>query len=97
MQGGGLGFGPDGNLYAGGTGGSAGNIYRINPSTGASTLVGATGFNPSGITGLALYPGVISFPQTPVPPSLLLMLIGLAAVGVFFTWRTRMHTPRPGN
>jgi N-acetylneuraminic acid mutarotase len=36
-------FGPDGQLYATGSGSTAGLLYRINTSTGAGTLVGNTG------------------------------------------------------
>jgi hypothetical protein len=61
MQAGSLEFGPDGNLYAGGTGPDAGNLFRINPGTGASTLVGPTGFT-GGITGLTLVQGVPAAP-----------------------------------
>jgi hypothetical protein len=54
IQAGSLEFGPDGRLYAGGTGSaSAGNLYVIDPATGASTLVGSTGLA-VGITGLTL-------------------------------------------
>jgi len=52
IQAGSLAFGPDGNLYAGGTGSDADNLYRIDPGTGASTFVGPTGFG--SITGLTL-------------------------------------------
>ncbi|HET9218893.1 MAG TPA: PKD domain-containing protein, partial [Terriglobia bacterium] len=50
-------FGPDGLLYAGGTGPDEFKIFRINPTTGASTLVGMTGIGATGtadVTGLAL-------------------------------------------
>jgi hypothetical protein len=50
-------FGPDGLLYAGGTGPDEFKVFRINPATGASTLVGMTGIGPAGgadVTGLAL-------------------------------------------
>ena len=51
MQAGSLQFGPDGNLYAGGTGDiSPGELHQIDPATGASTLVGSTGFGR--VTGL---------------------------------------------
>jgi hypothetical protein len=39
-------FGSDGTLY--GAGYSTGNLYRINPTTGVATVVGATGYNPAG-------------------------------------------------
>jgi hypothetical protein len=46
-------FGPDGNLYAGGNlRPDAGKLFRIDRDTGASTLVGETGFEV--ISGLAL-------------------------------------------
>jgi hypothetical protein len=45
-------FGPDGKLYGGGSTLDGGHLYRINTSTGAATLVGATGFN--SVAGLAL-------------------------------------------
>src|SRR5260370_25902090 len=54
-------FGPDGNLYAGSVGGT-GSLYRINKATGASTLVGDTGF--TNVTGLAL---VTAAPPPPTP------------------------------
>jgi hypothetical protein len=38
-------FGPDGRLYAGTGGVDGGLLYRIDPMTGASTLVGPTGFD----------------------------------------------------
>ncbi|MGH2690232.1 MAG: hypothetical protein ACRDKW_15710, partial [Actinomycetota bacterium] len=52
IQAGSLEFGPDGNLYAGGTGSNSGNLYRIDPATGAATFVGPTGF--PDVTGLTL-------------------------------------------
>ncbi len=73
IQAGSLEFGPDGNLYAGGTGNGGpdiGNIYRIDPVTGASALVGFTGFN-DGITGLTLV--------VPTPHSALITLLMLPA------------------
>ena len=58
-------FGPDGNLYAGGDNTDGGHLYRVNQTTGAATLVGASGFLPSaGLTGLAL----VTFPN-PAPPT----------------------------
>ena len=56
-------FGPDGNLYAGGDSNDGGHIYRVNKTTAAATLVGASGF--PDVTGLALLP----FPITPAPAS----------------------------
>ena len=53
FQAGSLQFGPDGNLYGGGTGfANGGDLFRIDPATGLSTFVGATGF--SSVTGLTL-------------------------------------------
>jgi extracellular elastinolytic metalloproteinase len=53
FQAGSLEFGPDGNLYAGGTGVSSGELWRVDIETGAGTLVGPTGF--LNLTGLALF------------------------------------------
>ncbi len=51
-------FGPDGNLYAGGTGGGAENgiLYRISTATGAASFIGPMGFGGvgNGISGLTL-------------------------------------------
>ena len=52
IQAGSLQFGPDGALYAGGTGPDAGDLFRIEPTTAMTTFVGATGF--SSVTGLTL-------------------------------------------
>ncbi len=49
---GGLEFGPDGILYAGGNNRDGGKLYRIDTATGAAMLVGPTGF--SNVTGLSL-------------------------------------------
>ncbi len=51
---GGLQFGPDGKLYAGSAAGPAGpgDLYEINPATGAAAFVGPTGF--TSISGLTL-------------------------------------------
>jgi hypothetical protein len=44
-------FGPDGNLYGGGTGFDGGKLHRINKESGASVVVGVTGFgNVAGLT-----------------------------------------------
>jgi hypothetical protein len=51
-------WGPNGNLYAGGSRRDGGNLYEIDPHTGTATLVGPTGFD--SVTGLA-------FAQFPVP------------------------------
>ena len=50
FEAGSLEFGPDGRLYAGGVGPSAGGFYRIDKATGAATFVGPTGFG--AVTGL---------------------------------------------
>ncbi len=52
IQAGSLEFGPDGVLYAGGTGPDSGDLYSIDTATGAGTLIGPTGFGP--VTGLML-------------------------------------------
>ncbi len=52
FDGGSLEFGPDGNLYGGGSSTDGGRLYRINPTTGASLLVGPSGFG--SLTGLTL-------------------------------------------
>lgn len=54
-------FGPDGNLYAGSTN-DTGDLFRIDKATGASTLIGPTGF--SNITGLALVKAPVVPPNT---------------------------------
>jgi hypothetical protein len=45
-------LGGDGILYAGGDSHDGGNLYAVNPATGAATLIGPTGF--SSVTGLML-------------------------------------------
>ena len=45
-------FGPDGTLYAGGDDSNGGHLYRLDKTTGAAALVGASGF--PNLTGLAL-------------------------------------------
>jgi hypothetical protein len=45
-------FGPDGNLYGGGSGLDGGRIYRIDKLTGAAAPVGPTGFG--SVSGLTL-------------------------------------------
>jgi hypothetical protein len=56
MQAGSLQFGPDGALYAGGTSANAGELHIVDPSSGASALVGLTGLG-SPVTGLTLVGG----------------------------------------
>ncbi len=53
FEAGGLAFGPDSALYAGGAASEGGNLYRIALPSGAATLVGASGF--ASITALARY------------------------------------------
>ncbi len=53
-QAGSLQFGPDGKLYAVGSGGNSGDLFITNPSNGASSFVGNTGAEFSAITGLTL-------------------------------------------
>ena len=57
-------FGPDGNLYGGGSGLDGGRIFRIDKLTGAAVLVGPTGFG--SVTGLTLVEPV----ATDVPPEI---------------------------
>jgi hypothetical protein len=63
-------FGPDGQLYAGatgggpGSGGDRGNLYVISTNPGEATLVGNTGFD--GVTGLTLGDPIIESPTTEV-------------------------------
>lgn len=92
IQAGSLEFGPDGFLYAGGTGnglisppnpGFRGNIYRINPSTGAATLVGPTGFD-DGITGLLLGPAPAQVIPALGPLALIALAASLAIAGFLF-------------
>jgi hypothetical protein len=49
---GGLAFGTDGRLYGGANNQFGGDLFRIDPGTGAATYVGSTGF--MGVTGLTL-------------------------------------------
>jgi hypothetical protein len=70
-------WGPDDNLYGGSIGGP-GVLYRINPTTGVSSVIGPTGFGP--MTGLALVNGpntvgVGSFAGSAAPPALALTSI----------------------
>jgi hypothetical protein len=67
FQAGSLQFGLDGNLYAGGTGVNAGELYRISLTNNSDTLVGQTGRDR--ITGLTLV--------VPEPATLLLLAVGL--------------------
>ena len=71
-------FAANGLLYAGGDTRDGGNLYIIDPATGASTPVGATGF--ANVTGLALV-------QRPVP----VLISGFEATaidnGVRLEWR----------
>ncbi len=54
IQAGSMEFGPDGELYAGGTGSNAGRLYKVDPIIGTAQFVGLTGFG--SVTGLALGP-----------------------------------------
>lgn len=54
FEAGSLEFGEDGVLYAGGSTDDGGNLYRIDPATGAATLIGPSGF--PNLTGLTLVP-----------------------------------------
>ncbi|MFV2068945.1 MAG: hypothetical protein ACC645_18420, partial [Pirellulales bacterium] len=56
IQAGSLEIGPDGLLYAGGTGADQGQLFVIDPVSGSAQLVGNTGFGP--VTGLLLGPEV---------------------------------------
>ena len=47
-----LALGPDGSLYAGGSTNDGGNIYTIDTTTAAATLLGPSGFLP--VSGLTL-------------------------------------------
>ena len=54
FEAGSLEFGPDGKLYAGGSFGGSGALFRVDPANGTVSLVGYTGFG--SITGLMLGP-----------------------------------------
>jgi len=68
-----LAFGPDGVLYAGGGGPNTGELYSIDPFTGAATFVLHTGIDEP-ISGLAFVQPI------PEPATLALLGLGLAAV-----------------
>lgn len=51
---GGLAFGSNGVLYAGGANQEGGNFYRVNPANGNLTLIGNMGLADPGISGLTL-------------------------------------------
>jgi hypothetical protein len=70
LQVGSLEFGPDGRLYAGGSGANTGDIYTIDTLTGAPNFIGNYGLG-AGVTGLAL---------VPEPGTALLMGLGLACL-----------------
>jgi hypothetical protein len=59
-----LAFGPDGDLYGAGSPVDGGNLYRINPTTGVSSLIGPTGY-PS-LTGLMYLPLHTVSAETPL-------------------------------
>lgn len=82
IKAGSLEFGPNGVLYAGGSGPNAGDLYSINPLDASSTFIGATGFGipeirggpepgGNGISGLALV--------IPTPASVPLLALGALA------------------
>jgi hypothetical protein len=54
FEAGSLEFGPDGQLYAGGSFQGSGALFRIDPATGVSTFIGYSGF--VSLTGLMLGP-----------------------------------------
>jgi hypothetical protein len=56
-------FGPDGDLYGGGTDQYAGQLYRIHPTTGFMKPVGPSGFG--AITGLAFAPPAVAGVEPP--------------------------------
>ncbi len=71
MRAGGMAFGPDGQLYAGGTGPNRGEIWRLDTFTGAGVLLGATGFGQgqgNGIGGLMTADRTVPPPVPPPPP-----------------------------
>ena len=86
IQAGSLEFGPDGRLYAGGTGPDSGLLYTIDTSSGASTLLGATGFgSTTGLTSTA--------PPIPEPSSVVLLALGSLVVGRALRGRSRTRQP----
>jgi hypothetical protein len=57
-------FGPGGDLFAGGDATDGGNLYRVNPLTGVSRLIGPSGFG--SITGIAFAPlGTVAVEDSP--------------------------------
>ena len=89
IQAGSLEFGPDGILYAGGTGPTnGGNLYRISPSTGLATLVGPTGFG--AVTGLTLANPV------PEPSSNWLMSLSILSLACVAAYKSRRSITRFG-
>ena len=69
IRAGSLQFGPDGVLYAGGTGSTdGGKLFSINPATGQSTLIGLTGFTT--VTGLTLVLTAAGTNISATPPTL---------------------------
>jgi len=103
MQAGSLQFGPDGKLYAGGTGPDLGDVFEISTSTATSTFFGSTG-STLGITGLTLIDDdeIIGGEIIPIDQTALLLagvqsvsmwmipvVIAGAGIGVFVIMRTR--------
>jgi DNA-binding beta-propeller fold protein YncE len=73
----------DGTLYL--TNSVNGNLYRLNPATGAATLIGATGIHPTGIA-------VVGAPTVEVPAlgqaGLIALVLLMGAMGaVLLRWR----------
>jgi hypothetical protein len=66
-----LGVRPTDGAIFGGTG-DAHQLFRINPATGAETLVGDTGLN---------FVGDLAFVSVPEPATLALLGVGLAGLG----------------
>jgi len=82
MQAGSLQFGPDGLLYAGGTGPDAGSVFIISSISGTSTLFGSTG-STLGITGLTLIESVaIGGTSLPIDTTALL-LAGVQSISMW--------------
>ena len=65
MRAGGMSVGPDGQLYAGGSGSNRGQIWRIYTTTGAGTLLGASGFGQGQGNGIG---GLMTADRSAPPP-----------------------------
>jgi PEP-CTERM motif len=80
----GLDFALDGNLYGVGLGGE---VWRVDPDTGASNLVGTVGFDLFGLAAAERFPTF-----APVPEPATLVLFGATMMGLGLTcWRRRMR------